>query len=60
MENEQQTYEMYLARVTTSEIMKPRLQAQFVEGMSAVPTRREVGGASGNFYFYFFYFFIWL
>ena len=44
---------MYLARVMTSGIMKPRVRAQLVEGMSAVPTRREVGGASGKALFYF-------
>ena len=38
-EAEQQTVEMSLSRVMLTEIVKPRLRAQIVRGLSAEPTR---------------------
>ena len=40
---ERQTVEMCLAGVMLSEIVKPRLGPQVVNGMLALPTEREVG-----------------
>ena len=42
-QTQRQTVEMCLSKTMLSEIMKPRLRAQFLNGILAVPTRREVG-----------------